>query len=180
MWHFVIRLNKKKNKIIAFDVAFEVRWRRFWCKTGVSLRRLDEGSPFLRQVVRAVVRLEVDPSSGSQVQPVQVGAVDVTCCPSKHIEEAIYNDHCLRKQTEGKAFKELHPSVDQHIKTVSQCGFDSDCYLSVDSAGFLPPAVEQRPSLVFHITHVHIIAIVFTKGDPSSTKHQEIVAMQNS
>lgn len=67
---------------------------------------LHEGSPFLRQVVRAVVGLEVDPSSSSQVQSVQVCAVDVTRCPSKHIEEAIYDDHRLRKQMEGKALKE--------------------------------------------------------------------------
>lgn len=64
--------------------------------------------------------------------------------------------------------------------TLIQQHEDFSCYLSVDSAGLLPPTVEQRPPLVFHVAHVYIIAIVFTKGDPSSAKHQEIVAMQNS
>lgn len=36
----------------------------------------------------------------------QVCAVDVTRGPSKHIEEAIYDDHRLRKQMEGKTLKE--------------------------------------------------------------------------
>lgn len=73
---------------------------------GLSSYGLQEGSPFLRQVVGAVVGLEVDPSSSSQVQSVQVCAVDVTRCPSKHVEEAIYDDHRLRKHMEGKALKE--------------------------------------------------------------------------
>lgn len=76
------------------------------CVGGLGVSAV-EGSPFLRQVIWAVVRLEVDPSPGSQVQPVQVGAVDVTRCPSKHVEEAIYNDHRLRKHTESKKLKEL-------------------------------------------------------------------------
>lgn len=53
-------------------------------------------------------------------------------------------------------------------------------YLSIDSVGLLPSTVEQRPSFVLHITHVYVVAIIFTKGDPGSAKHEEVVAMQNS
>lgn len=53
-------------------------------------------------------------------------------------------------------------------------------YLSIDSVGLLSPTVEQRPSFVLHVTHVYVVAIIFTKGDPGSAKHQEVVAMQNS
>lgn len=52
-------------------------------------------------------------------------------------------------------------------------------YLSIDSVGLLPPTVEQRPSFVLHVTHVYVVAIIFTEGDPRSAKHQEVVAMQN-
>lgn len=54
--------------------------------------------PFLRQVIRRIVGLEVNPLPGGQVQPVQVCAVNVTCCPPKHVQEAIYNDHCLQEE----------------------------------------------------------------------------------
>lgn len=37
----------------------------------------------------------MSPLSGGQVQPVQVSAVKVASCSSKHIEIAIYDDHCL-------------------------------------------------------------------------------------
>lgn len=53
--------------------------------------------PFLGQVIRGVVGLKVDPLPGGQVQPVQICAVNVTCCPPKHVQEAIYNDHCLQR-----------------------------------------------------------------------------------
>lgn len=61
----------------------------------LDFARSSDTLPFLRQVIRRVVGLEVDPLPGGQVQPVQVCAVDVTRCPSKHVQEAIYNDHCL-------------------------------------------------------------------------------------
>lgn len=53
--------------------------------------------PFLRKIIRWIVRLEVDPLPGGQVQPVQVCAVDVTRCPPKHVQKAIYNNHCLQE-----------------------------------------------------------------------------------
>lgn len=49
---------------------------------------------------------------------------------------------------------------------------DKHCYLSVDFAGLLPSAVKQVPSFVLNITDVDVIPIVFTKWDPSATKHK--------
>ena len=55
--------------------------------------------PFLGEVVRGVVGLEMDPLPGGQVQPVQICAVNVTRCASKDVQEAVYNDHRLQKET---------------------------------------------------------------------------------
>lgn len=51
--------------------------------------------PFFGKVIRGVIGFKVDPFPGRQVQPVQVCAVDVTSCTSKHIQEAIDDDHRL-------------------------------------------------------------------------------------
>lgn len=50
-------------------------------------------------------------------------------------------------------------------------------YLSVDSVGLLPSAVEQRPPLVLDVADVDVIPVVFPKGNPSATEHQQIVSM---
>lgn len=50
-------------------------------------------------------------------------------------------------------------------------------HLSIDPVGLLSSTIEQRPPLVLHVTDVDIISIIFTKGDSSSSKHQEVVAM---
>lgn len=71
------------------------------------------GLPFLRQVVGAVVWLEVDPLPSRQVQPVQVSAVDVTRRPTKHVEETIYDNHCLKEdrcEERGWYFKVCVPT----------------------------------------------------------------------
>lgn len=57
-------------------------------------------------------------------------------------------------------------------RTTDFCG-----YLSIDSIGLLPATVEQRPSLVLHVANVNVIAVIFTKGDPGATKHQEVVTV---
>lgn len=54
---------------------------------------------------------------------------------------------------------------------------DSLAYLSVDSVGLLPSAVEQRPPLVLDVADVDVISVVFPKGNPSATEHQQIVSM---
>lgn len=55
-------------------------------------------SPLLGQVVWRVVWLEVNPLACGEVQSVQICAVNVACCPSKHIQEAIYNGHRLHQK----------------------------------------------------------------------------------
>lgn len=72
--------------------------------------------PFFREVVRRVVGLEVDPLPCSQVQPVQVCAVDVACCPSEHVQEAVYNYHCLKE-------KYIKKRVCKFVYTLYQTGF---------------------------------------------------------
>lgn len=65
--------------------------------------------PLLREVIRGVVGLEMDPLPGGQVQPVQIGAVDVTRCTSKDIQEAVYDDHCLEKRRKYVKLQLLYP-----------------------------------------------------------------------
>lgn len=52
--------------------------------------------PLLREIVRRVVGLEVDPLAGREVQPVEVCAVDVARRSPKHVQEAVYDDHRLQ------------------------------------------------------------------------------------
>lgn len=54
--------------------------------------------PLFRQIWGCVVGFEVCPLSGGQVQPVQVSTVKVARCSSKHIEVAVYDDHCLKME----------------------------------------------------------------------------------
>lgn len=54
--------------------------------------------PLFRQIWGCVVGFEVCPLSGGQVQPVQVSTVKVASCSSKHIEVAVYDDHCLKME----------------------------------------------------------------------------------
>lgn len=62
-------------------------------------------SPLLRQFVRRVVRFEVNPLACGEVQSVQICAVNVACCSSKHIQEAIYDGHCLYQKKKQKTKK---------------------------------------------------------------------------
>lgn len=57
---------------------------------------------------------------------------------------------------------------------------DKDRHRSVDLVGFLPPAVEQAPSFVLNIANMEVIAVVFTKWNPSAAKYQQVAAMENS
>lgn len=57
---------------------------------------------------------------------------------------------------------------------------DKHCYLSVDLIGLLSSAIEQVPLFVLNITNMDVISIVFTKWNPSATKHKQVVAVQNS
>lgn len=54
---------------------------------------------------------------------------------------------------------------------------DLEGHLSVDPVGLLSSTIEQRPTLVLHVTDMDVISIIFAKGDPCSSKHQEVVAM---
>ena len=65
--------------------------------------------PFFREVVRRVVGLEMDPLPCSQVQPVQVCAVDVARCPSKHVQKAVYNYHCLKEKYINGVYRFVYP-----------------------------------------------------------------------
>lgn len=51
------------------------------------------------------------------------------------------------------------------------------CYLSIDLVWFLPSAVEQVPSFVLNIANMNVIAIVFTKWNPSATKNKQVVSV---
>lgn len=65
---------------------------------------LCSAGPFLRKICGCVVGFQVDPLPGGQVQPVQVSAVKIACCPSKHIQIVIYDDHRLQSENQDKPF----------------------------------------------------------------------------
>lgn len=62
-------------------------------QTGNNQRR-----PLFREVWGRIVGFEVSPLPGAQVKPVKICAVKVARCSSKHIQVAIYDDHCLGKK----------------------------------------------------------------------------------
>ena len=57
-------------------------------------------SPFLWEICGGVLGFEVDPDACGQVQPVQVGAVEITRRSSKHVQVAVDNDHGLAMEAE--------------------------------------------------------------------------------
>lgn len=57
---------------------------------------------------------------------------------------------------------------------------DKHRYLSIDLIGLLSSTAEQVPSFVLNVTNMDVVSIVFTKWNPSATKHKQVVAVQNS
>lgn len=53
-------------------------------------------------------------------------------------------------------------------------------YLSVYLVGLLPSAAEQVPSFVLNIANMDIVAIVLAKWNSGTTKHKQVVPVQNS
>lgn len=53
-------------------------------------------------------------------------------------------------------------------------------YLSVYLVGLLPSAAEQVPSFVLNIANMDIVPIVLAKWNSGTTKHKQVVPVQNS